>query len=110
MGETKMNRQEFDELTTRKCTDEEYKVIEIVYAFHPSIDESKGKKQIATLFDGFGMRIIADMLPTAIKARGFQNDIQLLMRDLENKRNDYNDFRTAIDCTAAFRQPTYEIG
>lgn len=46
-------------------TDEQYKLIEYVYTFHPSISETDGKKQIAMLYVNFGMSIIQDMKPRA---------------------------------------------
>ncbi|NBK25356.1 MAG: hypothetical protein EOM68_25455 [Spirochaetia bacterium] len=48
----------------------DYEVIELVYTHHPSIDNSNGKKQIATIYNlPGGMRIIRDMVPTAELAR-----------------------------------------
>ena len=60
-----MNMEEFSKLSTRGFTQDQYKVIERVYTFHPSISEVEGKKQIAYLYSTFGIRIIHDMLATA---------------------------------------------
>ena len=62
---------------TRKPTDSEYKDIEYVYAFHPSIGGSghEGQEQIARLYSEFGMRIIRDMLPTANEAERLNTEL-----------------------------------
>ena len=78
-----MTKQEFKSLTTREFTDKEYEAIETVYTFHPAISETEGKKQIAGLYDAFGFRIIADMLPTAIKAKEIEEQITRKRYELE---------------------------
>ncbi len=57
--------------------DKEYRMIDFVYTWHPSISGSghEGQKQIASLYSEFGMRIIADMFPTAREAEIIQNKI-----------------------------------
>lgn len=42
-------------------TDEEYKIVDTVYGFHPSISDVNGKEQIARLYVDFGFIVIADM-------------------------------------------------
>lgn len=42
-------------------TDEEYKIVETVYGFHPSISDVNGKEQIARLYVDFGFIVIVDM-------------------------------------------------
>lgn len=61
----------------RKPTDSEYKDIEYVYAFHPSISGSghEGQEQIARLYSEFGMRIIRDMYPTAKEAERLRTEL-----------------------------------
>lgn len=50
-----MTKQEFEERAGIKVSDSQYKKIETVYAFHPSIDEVAGKDQIAYLYKTFGI-------------------------------------------------------
>lgn len=64
-----MMKEEFEKLATRPFTASEYKEIEYVYNYHPSIEN---KAQIASLYDEFGMRIIRDMRPTAEKLRNMK--------------------------------------
>ena len=45
--------------------DEDYKLIEYVYTWHPCISNTKGKAQVAWLFNEFGIRIFKDMKQTA---------------------------------------------
>lgn len=75
-----MTKAEFTELISNTDTvpnDKEYRIIEFVYTWHPSISENtqEGKKQIASLYSEFGMRIIADMFPTAREAKIIQDKI-----------------------------------
>ena len=56
-------------------TDSDYEIIEVVYAFHPSISEVRGKEQIAWLYATLGMAVIHDLLPRVIKARELENKI-----------------------------------
>ena len=49
-------------------TDAEYKVIEYVYTWHPTIDNVYGKRQIANLYYFGGMSVILNMVDTASEA------------------------------------------
>lgn len=66
-----MLREEFDKIVSKKIgaefmvPDHEYKVIETVYAFHPSIKDNGGKEQVADLYVNYGYIIFLDMLPRA---------------------------------------------
>ena len=48
-----MQKQEFEERIERTVTDEQYKVIEEVYMWHPSIRNTSGKDEVACLLFGF---------------------------------------------------------
>ena len=56
-----MQKQEFEERIERTVTDEQYKVIEEVYMWHPSIRNTSGKDEVAELYKSFGMTIFHDM-------------------------------------------------
>jgi len=88
-----MTKQEFKALTKRDFTDKEYETIETVYTFHPAISETEGKKQIASLYDTFGFRIIADMLPTAINAKELEEQITRKRHELEELQEEYRKLR-----------------
>lgn len=81
-----MNKQEFETIMhltkvgTPPPTQEEYKLIEFVYNFHPAINEVTGKKQVAWLWCEFGLSIFNDMHPKAIKAEKLEREL-LLARD-----------------------------
>lgn len=64
-------------------TDEEYAVIEKVYAWHPSISNTDGKSEIAYLYVNFGWVLIVDMLRRAKAVEEKENEINRLQRDLE---------------------------
>lgn len=50
-----MQKQEFEERIERTVTDEQYKVIEEVYMWHPSIRNTSGKDEVAELYKSFGL-------------------------------------------------------
>ena len=45
-----MMKAEFETMTGKSVTDEEYKVIEAVYTWHPAINDTTGKDQMKTLY------------------------------------------------------------
>ena len=55
-----MTKQEFEQRLGWAVSENEYRKIETVYTFHPSISETAGKDQITYLYKTFGMRIIED--------------------------------------------------
>lgn len=62
-----MMKDEFEKLIGRSVPMEEYKVIEMVYTWHPAISSTEGKKQMQTLYTQFGMSVINAMVPVAKK-------------------------------------------
>lgn len=48
-----MQKQEFEERIERTVTDEQYKVIEEVYMWHPSIRNTSGKDEVAELYKSY---------------------------------------------------------
>lgn len=58
-------------------TQEEYRLIEFVYNFHPSINEVTGKKQVAWLWCEFGLSIFNDMHPKAVKAEELERALMI---------------------------------
>lgn len=57
-----MQKQEFEERIERTVTDEQYKVIEEVYMWHPSIRNTSGKDEVAELYKSFGMTIFHEAM------------------------------------------------
>lgn len=68
-----MEKKEFEKRIEESVLDADYKVIEMVYQFHPSIRETSGKEEVAELYKSFGMAIFYDMLPRAEKNRELEN-------------------------------------
>lgn len=75
-----MQKREFEERIERTVTDEQYKIIEAVYMWHPSIRNTSGKDEVAELFKSFGMTIFHDMLPRAKKAQELDEQLQVAQR------------------------------
>lgn len=69
-----------------EITNDEYLTIETVYTFHPAISETEGKTQIAGIFLYGGMAVIKDMLPTAVKARRIEAELQEIRAKEHNLR------------------------
>lgn len=78
-----MEKHEFEKMIHDTVTDEEYKVIEYVFQWHPAISEAEGKEQIATLYRDFGVVIIRDMFPRAEKAHEIEVRLREAQREVE---------------------------
>lgn len=78
-----MTIQEFNERIEGTVNEKDYKIIEYVYNWHPSISDTKGKDEIAELYSKFGMRIIKDMVNTAEENESFFNEIQNINHEIE---------------------------
>lgn len=79
-----MLRSEFDILSknVRRPTDEEYKLIEFVYNWHPC---NFSKENVAAFYDAYGMTLFYDMeersraaMERDIKIRNIENQIKRL--------------------------------
>lgn len=74
-------------------SDDDFKVIELVYTFHPAISETRGKEQIALLYTTFGMTVINDMKPRALKAREIESKIAKARADYDNALKEYKELK-----------------
>ena len=64
-----MQKAEFEERIEGQVSDEDYKLIEFVYQFHPVIRNVSGKDEVAELYKSFGMALFRDMEPIAKKTK-----------------------------------------
>lgn len=71
-----MQKHEFEALAGAKVSDDEYRIIETVYQWHPKISNTGGKQEVAGLYKGFGMTIFHDMLSRANKAYELNEDLR----------------------------------
>lgn len=85
-----MLKEEFEKIAGVQVTLEEYKEIEYVYTWHPSISETDGKNQIATIWNIGGMRLIRDMKDTARIAMDLENEITTTRAKLGRLINQMN--------------------
>ena len=88
-------KSEFQERINRAISDRDYAIVETVYTWHPSIDSSTGKDQMAYIYNNFGMRIIHDMLPTAEKAKDLLKRIEKLNAEVKQLREEYRALENA---------------
>ena len=84
-----MTKQEYETRIKTTVNHEDYRIIETVYAHHPSIDEITGKDQIAAIYSQFGMRVIKDMVPTAEQAMALETEMAHLRSRLDEVRAAY---------------------
>ena len=77
-----MLRSEFDTLSksSKRPDDEEYKLIEFVYNWHPC---NFSKENVAAFYDAYGMTLFYDMEARAKAA--MERDLKI--RDIENEIN-----------------------
>ena len=78
-----MQKREFEEMIEQPVSDAEYKVIETVYQWHPSVKEVSGKEEVAELYKSFGMAIFHDMLPRAEKNRELESKLRHAQAEVE---------------------------
>lgn len=77
-----MTKQEFEQMAG-EVNEETFGIVNFVYTFHPSISEVDGKRQVADLFQTFGVRVFLDMTPTAHKAKALDEDIRKKTAELD---------------------------
>ncbi len=78
-----MMKAEFEAMAGKSVTDEEYKVIEAVYTWHPAINDTAGKDQMKTLYTQFGFGVIRGMLPIAEKMEKLDGERRELLAQLD---------------------------
>lgn len=95
-----MTREEFENHCTaiqpsfeKWPTVQQYKAIEYVYNFHPSISEVNGKTQIARLYVDFGMSIIQDMKPRAEFMERKERELRAARAALEEVQKEIAEIR-----------------
>ena len=91
-----MTRVEFETLINKNVTDRQYEAIELVYTYHPCISETRGKKQIAELYNTYGMRIITDMMPTATKSKNYEERIMKGRQELDELQQEFEEFKKGV--------------
>ena len=69
-------------------SDSEYNEIEFVYTFYPTIDPVEGKKQIAYLYELFGMSIIRDMISRSRRMKSKDDDLRAARQRVQKLQSD----------------------
>ena len=82
-------KHEFEKCLGNQVTESEYKDIEFVYTFHPSVSNTGGKTQIAELYKIGGICLIRDMIPTAKKAQILEEKIITANTDLMKLKHQF---------------------
>lgn len=78
-----MTKQEFEQRIGTKINDKDYSIVEHVYTWHPSIDETEGKDQIAELYKSFGMPLIKNMMEAANYMETIDRAMRQVQRELD---------------------------
>lgn len=89
-----------EEKLTCTISEEDYKIIEEVYTWHPTISDTQGKQEIAILYYIAGMGLITNMYPEAHVVKETYQQIQSLKirlkaeeERIENIKSRYGDFK-----------------
>lgn len=94
-----MTKEEFlKETGMEDISGSHFEEINYVYAFHPSISETEGKKQIAQIYLSGGMAAIRDMTKRATLQERLErkrNNIQYMLLSLNKIVSDNKTFTTA---------------
>lgn len=77
-----MMKNEFEDIVQHAVSEEDYRTIEYVYTWYPTISETGGKDQIAMLYTLFGMPIIEDMVERAGKMEKLDGDLKSAQRQV----------------------------
>lgn len=80
----------------RIVSDDDYKLIEYVYTFHPSISETDGKRQVALLYHEFGLRVFKDMEATATANQVLESAIHKTRAELQKLLDEADDLRKGV--------------
>lgn len=83
-----MLQSEFDKLTSRPYTEEEFSDIHYVYCYHPAIQI---KKDIADLWTIGGICLIKDMLPTARRVEEEKCRLDAARTEYEHARDAWDE-------------------
>ena len=79
-----MTKEEFlEKAKINHVSEKDWDIINFVYTFHPSIDNVKGKEQIVTLYNEFGMVVIKGMVEVAEYAKKLDIEECQLMKQLK---------------------------
>ena len=77
---------EFEQLTDRPFTEEEFSTIHYVYCYHPAANTHAAIAQLWTLG---GIRLIRDMLPTAKKLEEVKEEMKAAQERLSALKTNY---------------------
>ena len=83
-----MTRFGFEYNAGKTITDEEYKIIEFVAKYHPSINKAKEEKQMGELYKNYGMPLIKGMVFVANEVKKTEKKI----KNLEDSTTDYKKY------------------
>lgn len=82
-GRYEMQKAEFEERIEGQVSDEDYKLIEFIYQWHPVIRNVSGKDEVAELYKSFGMALFRDMEPRAKKAKEVEEQMTSCRLEIE---------------------------
>lgn len=88
-----MNKDEFCKLTGiiyEEINEEDWNIIQTVYAYHPMISDTNGKKEIATLYKKGGMGFLTDMFGTADEISCREHNIQMASVEKEKIQKQFD--------------------
>lgn len=91
-----MMQSEFEQLTTKKISSEDYLTLEAVYTFHPCFNINKPKEAAAKMFTLFGIAPFKAMLESAQTIASMEARVQAMRIALEKEIEAMNDYKKII--------------
>lgn len=88
-----MTKAEFEKLAGCKVSGEDYETIEYVYTWYPTVSETEGKKQVATIYSMLGMAPFRDMLTRARLAEDAETRLRTAKRRVQEIEQEIRDLR-----------------
>lgn len=82
-----MNIQEFEKRVNEAITDSDWKIIDMVYTWHPAISDTNGKNEIASIWKIGGMPLIKGMVEVAELTMKLDEEERKIKAQLEKIQN-----------------------
>lgn len=90
-----MLKEEFEKINGNEISAENYAVIEKVYMWHPSFENST-KEQVVSLYEVFGMGPFKGMHDTALALESMEKRLRQMFADTTKLKREIDDYRANV--------------
>ena len=88
-----MLKEEFESRINTTINEEDWKLVNFVYTWHPNIKDVGGKDQIADIYKVGGIELIKDMRNAAVINCEYENEIQELRRQMSQIEEEISELK-----------------